>query len=138
MFVFWWYWLLFLLSHLWFYLFESFLFFLISVVRGLSILFMFSKIQLLVTLICSIVFFFFKDSVSWGAWVAQLVKHPTSAQVVISQFMGLSPESGSVLMAQSLELTSDSVSPSLSAPPLPIPCQSLSLKNKYMLKKIKK
>ena len=30
-----------------------------------------------------------------GAWVAQLVKHPTSAQVMISQFVG----SGSVLTA---------------------------------------
>ena len=53
-----------------------------------------------------------------GAWVAQLVKYPTSAQVMISQVMGLSPASGSVLTAQSPEPASDSVSPSLSAPPL--------------------
>ena len=33
------------------------------------------------------------------------------------QFMGSSPASGSVLTAQSLEAASDSVSPSLSAPP---------------------
>ena len=48
-----------------------------------------------------------------GAWVAQLVKHTTSARVMISQFVSLSPIFGSVLIAQSLELASDSVSPSL-------------------------
>ena len=52
-----------------------------------------------------------------GAWVAQLVEHPTSAQVMISRSMGLSPVLGSVLTAQSLESVSDSVSPSLSDPP---------------------
>ena len=50
--------------------------------------------------------------------MAQSVKHPTSAQVMISWFVGSSPVSGSVLTAQSLELASDSVSPSLSVPPL--------------------
>ena len=55
---------------------------------------------------------------TWGPWVAQSVKHLTSAQVVISRFMGSSPVLGSVLTAQSLEPASDSVSPSLSAPPL--------------------
>ena len=50
--------------------------------------------------------------------MAQSVKLPTSAQVMISQFMDLSPVSGSVLTAQNLEPVSDSVSPSLSAPPL--------------------
>ena len=50
-----------------------------------------------------------------GAWVAQSVKALTSAQVMILWFMGSSPTSGSVLTAQSLELASDSVSPSLSA-----------------------
>ena len=50
-----------------------------------------------------------------GPWVAQPVKQPTSAQVVISRFMSSSPTSGSVLTAQSLEPASDSVSPSLSA-----------------------
>ena len=34
-----------------------------------------------------------------GAWVAQSVEHPTSAQVMISQFVSLSPMSGSVLTA---------------------------------------
>ena len=52
----------------------------------------------------------------WGAWVAQSVEHPTSAQVMISQLMSLSPASDSVLTAQSLEPASASVSPSLSAP----------------------
>ena len=56
--------------------------------------------------------------VGWGAWVAQSVNRPTSVQVMISWFMALSPVSGSGLTAQSLEPTSDSVSPSLSAPPL--------------------
>ena len=39
-----------------------------------------------------------------------------------------SPASGSVLAAQSLELVSDSVSPSLSAPPLLTLCLSLNHK----------
>ena len=51
----------------------------------------------------------------WGAWVAQSVERPTSAQVVISGFVSSSPALGSVLTAQSLEPVSDSVSPSLSA-----------------------
>ena len=38
----------------------------------------------------------------WGAWVAQSVKHPTSAQVLISRFMSSSPTSGSVLTTWSL------------------------------------
>ena len=50
-----------------------------------------------------------------GAWVDQSVKHPTSAQVMISQFVGSSPELGSVLItAQKLEPASDSMSPFLS------------------------
>ena len=54
----------------------------------------------------------------WGAWVAQSVERLTSAQVMISQSVGLNPTSDSVLTAQSLESASDSVSPSLSTPPL--------------------
>ena len=38
-----------------------------------------------------------------SAGAAQLVKHLTSAHVMISQFMGSGPASGSVLTAQSLE-----------------------------------
>ena len=63
--------------------------------------------------------------------MAQSVKHPTSAQVMILQFMGSSPTSGSVLTAQSLEPASDSVSPSLSAPPLLALSVSLSKINKH-------
>ena len=63
-----------------------------------------------------------------GAWVAQSVKRPTSAQVVISRSVSLSPTSGSVLTAQSLEPASDSVSPSISAPPLLALALSLSQK----------
>ena len=70
-----------------------------------------------------------------GAWVAQSVKRPTSAQVMISQFVSSSPESGSVLTAQSLEPVSDSVSPSLSAPPPLMLCLSFCLKNKNIKKK---
>ena len=63
------------------------------------------------------------------AWVAQSVERLTSVQVMISQFVGSSPTSGSVLTAQSLEPAPDSVSPSLSDPPLLALCLSLSLKN---------
>ena len=66
----------------------------------------------------------------WGAWVAQLDKRPTSAQVMISQLVDSSPAWGSVRTAWSLEPASDSVSPCLSAPPLLMLCLSLSLKNK--------
>ena len=66
----------------------------------------------------------------WGAWVAQSVERPTSAQVTISRSVSLSPASGSVLMAQSLEPALDSVSASLSAPPRLMLCLSLSLSNK--------
>ena len=45
-----------------------------------------------------------------STWVAQSVKHLTLAKVMISQFVGSSPTLGSVLMAQSLEPPSDSVS----------------------------
>ena len=62
--------------------------------------------------------------------MAQSVERPTLAQVMISLFLSSSPTSGYVLTAQSLEPTSDSVSPSLSAPPLLMLCLSLSLKNK--------
>ena len=53
-----------------------------------------------------------------GTWVAQLVKHPTSAQVMICQFMGLSPTLGSVLTVQSLlGILTLSLCLSLSLPP---------------------
>ena len=57
--------------------------------------------------------------------MAQSVKHPTSAQVMISRSVSLRPASGSVLTVQSLEPDSDSVSPSLSAPPSLALCLSL-------------
>ena len=68
------------------------------------------------------------DHWSQGTWVAQLVKRLTSAQVMISQFMNSSLALGPVLTAQSLELASDSVSPSLC--PSPACALSLSTKNK--------
>ena len=64
-----------------------------------------------------------------GTWVAQSVKCVTLAQVMISKFVSLSPASGSVLTAQSLETASGS--PSLSDPSPPI--LFLSLKNKQPL-----
>ena len=57
----------------------------------------------------------------------QPVERPTSAQVMVSRFVGSSPASGSALTAGSLEPASDSVSPSLSAPPLLMLCLSLCL-----------
>ena len=56
-----------------------------------------------------------------------MVKHPTSTQVMISQFMDSSPALGSVLIAQNLEPVLDSVSSSVSlSVPLPL-VLSLSL-----------
>ena len=61
-----------------------------------------------------------------GIWVARSVERPTSAQVTISQLMSLSPALGSVLIAQSLEPASDSVSVSLPlCPSLLMLCLSL-------------
>ena len=67
---------------------------------------------------------------TWGAWVAQLVKCPTLAQVMISRFVSLSRASGSVLTAQNLEPALDFASPPLSASPMFMLCLSLSLNNK--------
>ena len=58
--------------------------------------------------------------------MAQSVKGPTSAQVLILRFVRSSPVSGSVLTARSLELALDSVSPSL-CPITPSLALSLSL-----------
>ena len=63
----------------------------------------------------------------WGTWVAQSAERLTLAQVMILWFVSLSPTSGSVLTAQSLELASDSVSPPLSVAPLLMLCLSVSL-----------
>ena len=58
--------------------------------------------------------------------MAQLAKHQTLAEVMISRSVGSRPSSGSVLTALSLELASDSVSLSFSAPPPLALCLSLS------------
>ena len=71
---------------------------------------------------------------SGADWVAQSVERPTSAQVMISQSMGSSPASGSVLTAQSLEPVSDSVSPSLR----PSPVHALSLSAPKINKNVNK
>ena len=63
--------------------------------------------------------------------MAQLVKRLTSAQVMISQFVGLSPTMGSVLTAQSLEPACFGFCVSVSLCPSPAHAVSLSLsKNK--------
>ena len=59
--------------------------------------------------------------------MTQLVKSLTLAQVMISLFMSSSLASGYGLTAQSPEPASDSVSPSLFAPPPLTLCLSLSL-----------
>ena len=67
-----------------------------------------------------------KQKIDLGC-LGDLVKQLTSAQVMISQSVSLSPPWGSVLTAQYLEPASDSVSLSLS---LPLPCLlSVSLEN---------
>ena len=67
--------------------------------------------------------------------MAQSVEHPTSAQVMISRSVSSSPMLGSVLTGQSLELASDSVSPSLPLTvPSPIHVLSLSKINKHLKK----
>ena len=67
--------------------------------------------------------------------MAQGVKPPTSAQVMISRFGALRTTLGSVLTAQSLEPASDSVCVSLSTPLLLMGTLSLSL-SKVNIKKI--
>ena len=64
-----------------------------------------------------------KSNALRGAWVAQSVKRPTSAQVTVSPSVSSSPTSGSVLTARSLEPALNSVSPSL----CPSPVHALSL-----------
>ena len=48
---------------------------------------------------------------SRGAWLTRSVECPTLALVTISRFVSWNPVSGSVLMTQSLETASDSLSP---------------------------
>ena len=72
--------------------------------------------------------------------MSQSVIHLTSAQVKTSPLVSSSPVLGSVLTTQSLEPTSDSVSPPLSAPPLLVLTHfvSLSIKLKKKKKRIHK
>ena len=101
----------------------------LSLLVFILLVFVFSCATLLLN-----IFLFLKWDYFWGARVAQLVKCLTSAQVMISRFMSLSPTSGSVLTARSLEPASDSVSLSLS---LPLPClHSVSLPLSKIIKNI--
>ena len=68
--------------------------------------------------------------------MAQSFKRPTLAPVMISQFMGSSPSSGSVLTSQSLEPASDSASLPLSLPLPHLLSVSVSQKGIKTLKKI--
>ena len=80
------------------------------------------------SLSCSLSKINIKKKKDWGTWVAQSVKHLTSAQVMISRFVSSSPTSGSALTAQSLEPALDSVS---RTPPFcPSPAHALSLSHK--------
>ena len=72
-----------------------------------------------------------------GTWVAQLVKHLTLAQIMISQSVSSSLESGFVLTAQNQEPASNSLSSPLSAPPLLTLCLSVSLSKIINIKKKK-
>ena len=74
---------------------------------------------------------FLKIPYWWGSWVARSVERMTSAQVMISQLVSSSPESGSVLTAQSLEAALDSVSPSLC--PSPLCLSERNVKKKYYI-----
>ena len=81
--------------------------------------------------------FLLKGSEIRGAWVAPSAEHLTSAQVMISQFVSLSPALGSVLTARSLGAASDPVSPSL-CPTLLALCLPLSKKiDKHKKKNLK-
>ena len=74
-----------------------------------------------------------KDALSGGAWVAASVKHPTLDFGSGQDLMAREFEPRVGLCADSSEpgAASDSVSPSLSAPPLLTLCVCLSLKNKH-------
>ena len=61
--------------------------------------------------------------------MAPLAKRPTSAQVMISWFVGLSPTSGSVLIARRLELLQILCLLFVSAPPPLVRVCPLSLSN---------
>ena len=72
-----------------------------------------------------------------GSWVAQSVERPTSAQVMVSGSVGLSPVSGSVLTAQGLELLQILCLPL--SPSAPHSCsRSLSKKQFHKTKERKK
>ena len=68
--------------------------------------------------------------------MTQSVKRRTLPRVVILWFVGSSPTLGSVLAAWSLEPASDSLSPSLSAPPPLALCLCISQKQINVKKKI--
>ena len=73
----------------------------------------------------------------WGSWMAQLAKHLTLAQVMISQLVDSSPMSAPAQTAQSLEPASVSVPPCLCPSLIHTLCVSLSKEkinkiNKYI------
>ena len=99
---------------------------------ALSIKFVwYSKCFIVISTIFTRSRFYLKKTLSWDAWVAQSVKRLILAQVMISLFPSSSTASGSVPRAQNLESVSDSVSPSVSAPPPLSFSLSLSKINKH-------
>ena len=75
-------------------------------------------------------------SIFCGAWVAPSVEHRTSAQVMISRSVASSPESSSVLTAQSLEPALDSAS-RLSVPSSAHALSLSEINIKKIIKKLK-
>ena len=74
--------------------------------------------------------FFIEREGTRGAWAAQSVERPTSAQVMILWFVSSSPVSGSLLTAQSLL--------QIPCPCLSLPLPHLSLSQKLKTKKKRK
>ena len=60
------------------------------------------SIRVLMLSFLSLLSTFFRTEKCQGGWVAQSIKYPTSAQVMISQFVSLSPTLSSVLTVRSL------------------------------------
>ena len=70
-----------------------------------------------------------------GAWVAQLVDHPSLAQVMVSRFMSSSPTLGLYFWLEQLSVLRGALCPSPARALCRILCLCLSLKNKINIKK---
>ena len=74
----------------------------------------------------------YKNEIWWGTWVAQSVECPTSAQIMISQFMSSSPPLGSLLLVSPLQI----LCPLAPSPSLLTLSVSLKNKNKHLKNEI--